>query len=146
MKRFSSLALFVSLTLAGSAVTAQQAPDEPRPGVTVVRYFQCSLGKTSEAVRMLNEDFRPYAQEQIDAGRLMDYGILTHAWGDEWNVVDYFIAEDMETWGSAWSAILSSLGEGDPEGEMFQAFAELCPDHKDNIYTVVRPPVAAGAM
>lgn len=145
-KHIFALIVLPSFFLSGPALEAQEAPAEARPGVSVVRYFKCPMGQSEEAVRILNEEWRSYAEQQIEEGRLIDYGILVHSWGDEWNVVDYFVAEDMDGWRAAWSAILSALNEADPEGEMYERFSELCTEHKDNIYTVVSPPGAAGEM
>ena len=146
MRRMFAAVVLVSAVLAGPAVEAQEEAADARPGVSVVRYFKCPMGQSEEAVRILNEEWRAYAERQIEEGRLLDYGILVHSWGDEWNVMDYFVAEDMEGWRAAWSAMLSAMSEADPEGEMYERFSELCTEHKDNIYTVVPPPDATGEM
>lgn len=129
----------ISLALALVAASPAAAQDEPQPGVASVRYFECGLGNLAEAVRLLNGEWRDVAMDLIDEGMLIDYGILTHAWGDEWNLVDYFVATDIEAFHAAWGELVTRIQAGDPENELFESFAELCPRHKDNIYSVVPP-------
>lgn len=121
------------------ALDAQEA-EEPQPGTLVVRYFQCPLHHQDEAVEMLNTDWRGYADAEIEAGNLIDYGILVHSWGDEWNVMDYFVAEDHASFRTAWSSMVQQAQAEDPDGEEFDRFSEMCPGHKDNIYSFVDPP------
>lgn len=122
----------------GSPAAAQEA-EPPTPGVSAVRSFECGLGNLDEAVALLNGEWREIARGLVDEGRLLDYGILTHAWGDEWNLLDYYVAEDIESFHAAFGELVTRLQRRDPEGELFDEFAELCPRHKDNIYSVVPP-------
>lgn len=115
------------------------AQDEPQPGAVTVRYFECGLGELGDAVSLLNEEWRPIAQQLIDEGMLLDYGILTHSWGDEWNLLDYYVAETTQGFHVAWAELVGRAQTQDPDGDMFEEFAELCPRHKDNIYGVVPP-------
>jgi hypothetical protein len=115
------------------------AQDGPQPGVVTVRYFECGLGDLGDAVRLVNGDWRPIAQELIDEGMLLDYGLLTHSWGDEWNLVDYYVTETSQAFQTAWAELVRRVQARDPDGNMFEEFAELCPRHKDNIYSVVPP-------
>lgn len=127
-----------ALTLA--AAPAALAQESAEPGVVAVRYFKCAGADVGEAAEMLNGDFRPIANQLIDEGKLLDYGILTHYWGDDWNLVDYFVAEDLESFHAAFGEAVERAQEDDPEGKRFEKFSSLCPDHKDNIYSVVNPP------
>ena len=119
--------------------TPLAAQDEPQPGAVSMRYFECGLGDLGEAVGLLNEEWRPVAQELVDEGVLIAYGILTHGWGDEWNLIDYYVATDTEAFHAAWADLVQRFQARDPNGNMFEEFAELCPRHKDNIYGVVPP-------
>lgn len=131
------LAALALAAVAASPTAAQEA--EPTPGISAVRFFECGLGDLDEAVRLLNGEWREIAGELVDEGRLLDYGILTHAWGDEWNLLDYYVAEDIQSFHAAFGELVARLQERDREGELFERFAALCPRHKDNIYSVVPP-------
>ena len=128
--------LALSLLVFLPPLHAQQA----EPGTLVVRYFKCPMNHQDEAVEMLNTDWRGWAEEEIDEGRLIDYGVLVHSWGDEWNVMDYFVAESQSAFQEAWSSLISRADEADPDGEMVDRMGEICPEHKDNIYSYVDPP------
>jgi hypothetical protein len=129
-------AAIVALVGVSAPVVAQEGP---QPGVVSVRYFECGLGELGDAVRLVNEEWRPIAQQLIDEGMLLDYGILTHSWGDEWNLLDYYVAETTQAFHTAWAELVRRVQAQDPDGNMFEEFAEYCPRHKDNIYSVVAP-------
>ena len=137
MKRLSFLVPLVLLAAFGAEAAAQEQ-EAPEPGVVVIRYFQCPLNHQAEAVEMLNTGWRSVVEEMIDEGHFIDYGILTHAWGDEWNVTDYFVAESSVAFHEAIQEAFQRAGEQLPEPET--PFGELCPYHKDNTYAVVQPP------
>jgi len=137
-KRF----IIPSILLTGLACGAgaeRLSAQEPVAGVTVFRYFECGLADLGEAVEILNGSWRGFAEELVEQGLLVDYGILTHSWGDEWNLVDWFAATDQEAFHAAWRELLLRVQEVDPDGTVFTRFGEFCPRHKDNIYSVVPP-------
>jgi hypothetical protein len=136
--RFIPAILLTGFLLA-PPLEAQEEEMAP-PGITVVRYFECNMGGVGEAIGMLNGDWRTAAMELIEEGLLYDYGILSHAWGDEWNLIDYFVVEDMPAFNRAWRELLRRAQRADPEGEMMTRFTEICTRHKDNIYSIVQPP------
>ncbi len=84
---------------------------------------------------------RPVAQSVIDDGMWIDWGILTHAWGDDWNLLIYTTSTDRSAFFAGWDEYIRRLGETDSEGELTERFFALCPEHKDNIYGVVPPTV-----
>ncbi len=129
----------IPLALAAASAAPALAQDEPQPGVAAVRYFECPLGDLGDAVRLLNGEWREIAMDLIDEGLLIDYGILTHSWGDEWNLVDYFVTTDIQAFHTAWGEMVTRQQARDPENELFESFSALCPRHKDNIYGVVPP-------
>ncbi|MGH7477909.1 MAG: hypothetical protein ACRELD_16735 [Longimicrobiales bacterium] len=144
MKRM--LAVAAALTLVGTvAPAAAQEPMEAQYIVT--RSFQCS--PQGGGVAWL-QAWRPVVQEMIAEGRFLDYGILTHAWGDEWNVNDYFVVTDLDGFFGSFTELVRRVGERDlappmvenEEGEMVERrpFGQICTTHKDNIYAVVAAP------
>lgn len=129
------------LLVAGLAFLPAAAPlaAQAAPGVLVIRYFKCS--PEAAGVEMLNRG-QPIVEELIAEGQLIDYGLARHSWGDEWNVVDYWIAADLPAFQAAFNEVLRrfrerSAGQPTPEGQ--RPFNEICTAHKDNIYALVAP-------
>lgn len=136
---FAPLFLLLAFGATASAQEQEEQDEGPQSNVVAVRYFQCPFHHQSTAVELLNTQFRPIVQELIDEGELIGYGILTHSWGDRWNVSDYFVAEDLVSFHEAFDEAYSRVNERYPE-EPDPPFGELCPEHKDNIYFTVPPP------
>ena len=113
-----------------------QAQDEAA-GTIAVSYWKCPFGDLGEAIQLLNSDVRSVAQSVIDDGMWMDWGIPTHAWGDDWNLLIYTAAADRNAFFTGWDEYIRRLGESDPDGELTERFFALCPEHKDNVYGVV---------
>ncbi len=111
---------------------------------TVVRYWKCS--PQGPGIEWL-QSARPIALEMVDEGKFVSYGILAHSWGDEWNVVDYFTVDGLDTFFEHFSEFGQRVGqmrlaanEDDPNAHIVTAFRESCTEHKDVIYAVVPPP------
>ena len=137
MSRFvTSVLAAVLLLIPALPVLAQEEPEATH---VVVRYFKCN---PQDAGIDWLQTWRPAAEEMVEDGRFLSYRILTHNWGDEWNVVDeltvsglsdffaiigeYFIRTNLLTLESA-------------EAEELPPFNEVCTEHKDNIYRIVPP-------
>ena len=130
--------LVAALALSGGARVAL-AQEAPVPGLATMRYYQCGMADLDDAVDLLNGTWREVADELVAEGVLLGYGILTHAWGDEWNLVDYIVAADMEAFQAGWAELLRRYQARDRDGSDIDELNEMCPTHKDNIYSVVPP-------
>ena len=124
---------------------AQEEEEEVKANIVVMRYFQCEMGETGDAIDVLNGQWRSIMNDLEEEGMIQGYGILTHSWGDEWNLVDWFAAESMISFQEAWSEALRRMNEADPEMEGYAVFTEACDAHKDNIYQIVHPPEGDGS-
>lgn len=144
MKRM--LAVAVAATLGAVASPAAGQEDADRQFV-VARSFQCS--PQGGGIAWL-QAWRPIVQEMIAEGSFVDYGIMAHAWGDEWNVVDFFVVEDLSAFHTDFAELVRRAVERDipaptyenSEGETVERapFGQICTRHKDNIYALVAPP------
>jgi hypothetical protein len=74
----------------------------------------------------------PILNELVKEGLLIDWGILSHDWGDEWNFNNYYIAEDKAKFNKAWQEYVKRLNKKD--STLWKKFGEYCTEHKDNIY------------
>lgn len=131
MKRILLLTAFL-LALPGTG-SAQQQP--PQPGIIVVSYQKCHIATLDELNAYFRRHSAPILNALVREGRLLGWGVLEHAWGDEWNNVVYYLARDLQTFHAAFNEYFGRLMQSDPN--VMQAFGGFCSEHKDNIYSVV---------
>ena len=81
MKKFSFIFLLLCI-ICGINAKAQ---------ITVFSQNKCNFDKLPVILKMWKEELAPMLNEQVDAGKLASWGILTHSWGDEWNFNVYYI-------------------------------------------------------
>lgn len=123
---------FPALLLLPAAVAAQEAEME-QPGTIVVSQNICQ--DVSEANEWGREIAGPVLDELVAEGRLLGWGILNHGWGDEWNFVIYYAAEDIPAFHTAFGEFFSRATERHPD--FLERLESNCTRHKDNIYRVV---------
>lgn len=75
----------------------------------------------------------PIMSELREEGMIQDWGLLTHAWGDEYNFNFYMIAESHGAWLAAWQEMMRRMNERH-EGWVDEV-SNYCTFHKDNLYT-----------
>lgn len=110
--------------------------------VLITAQYKCSAEKLTALQAFNDTAFIATAQELVDEGMLLGAGTAYHLWGDEWNVVYWYTAEDIPTYLAAFSELLSRLGQRYRETALEQA--SWCNEHKDNMYssgTVTTPRV-----
>lgn len=138
----SPLAPALGLVLLSTGAQAQ-APART-PTHSIVRFFKCNPQGTG--VRWFQQ-MRPIARQMVTEGKFLDYGLLQHGWGDEWNVVDYFTVDSLGAFFTHFSELVRRLGEANrqrPQGtDSLPPFTQVCTQHKDVIYFVVPPPAAS---
>jgi hypothetical protein len=140
MKFFAPLLAILAAGLIFAPGAQAQEEEEVQANLIVMRYFECDMGETGDAIAVLNGQWRSIMDDLEDEGMIQGYGILTHAWGDEWNLMDWFAVEDMHAFADAWSEALSRMNAADPEMESYATFVEACERHKDNIWQIVHAP------
>ena len=128
--------------LLAPAANAQEGTE--RPNVVAFSEWKCPVGNLGEALDIVESISRPIHQELIDEGMITGWSVLTHLYGDEWNLIFVTLAEDLD------SAVASSTEfnrrvSDRGMGEQGDRFVELCPYHRDNVYSVQHGD-AAGEM
>lgn len=98
----------------------------------IVVFSQNKCNNVEDVLKLIKEEFGPFLNAQVDAGNLMNWGILTHSWGDEWNFNIYYSAENFTKFQAAFSEAVKNSREKYPDS--FKKFQEACFEHKDNIY------------
>ena len=125
MKKFfpTLLAMLFCSTIMAQSVTV------------VLSQNKCKSNKISELKKMMEENGAPILNDLVDQGKLLNWGVLTHAWGDEhnWNV--FYVAESHSKFLEAWDEFIRRVMENDPDAN--EKIGEICWEHKDSIYTQI---------
>jgi hypothetical protein len=120
-----SFIFFVILVLAGFTVNGQ---------VLVYSQNKCYPDKVGDTLESIKSEFGQELNAQVDAGKLINWGILTHGWGDEWNLNIYYWAESIPAFQTAFNEAVKNASEKYPES--MKKFQEACFEHKDSMYNV----------
>lgn len=120
-------------TLLPAALHGQQ--QQQPPSMVAVSYYQCTA-PPSDLEAIFNTWEQVFSQLQQE-GKVTGWGVLTHAWADEWNVIFYRNVRDLSHLQESQQAQGPKAQTIDPAFN--QKLAAACPRHKDNIYWVVRP-------
>ena len=135
MKRVIASALLMLIIIPGfiSAQDSDEGKKKVKPTV-VISQNMIPLADMGRYVELTNEYWAPGFDKLVDEGKLISWGYITHAWGDEWNVVVHYVAKDFATFQKAWGEGLKSFTENAPE-EANNELIDMIQAHKDGIYT-----------
>ncbi len=121
-----------------------QPPFSVKPGEPItmgLSHWKCDFAKVGELVQLSDSLGGPIDQMMVDEGKLITSGMATHQWGDEWNVVWYSGASDIQTYHTSVAELNQRINEKHPDA--FDQIMDACWTHKDNIYTVHHTTVPA---
>ena len=125
MKKFLSILTF---TILSSSLMAQNV-------TVVLSQNKCKMSKLPELQQMLEDNGKAILNDLVAQGKLINWGVLTHAWGDEYNWNVFYVAESHEKFIAAWNEFIEKVAENDPE--FSEKLWEICWEHKDSIYNQV---------
>ena len=97
---------------------------------------KCSWGVLSEIELLTDSIYVPIAQQMVEEGIMLAYGLLIHDYGDGWNVAWYTMAGDRQSMFVAREELTRRQEEQYPDLNFLAWFAERCHEHEDLIYTV----------
>lgn len=126
--------LLSTLLLLPLRATAQET-DPPEPSFFMMNQHKCLPGEMGQVRELAETAMQPVLEELSNEGLILGWGVLEHAWGDEWNWNFYILAESHTAFLEAWSEFGSRMEERRPnfyEGELGQ----WCTEHRDNIYRI----------
>lgn len=139
MHRYLLPAIVSVFLLIHTPLDAQQpaaGAQSAQPGVVVVSYNKCAMDAPPKLDSIAALTLYPVLDELVRENRLLGWGVLTHAWGDEWNYVIYYTAANTPAFHAAWAELMQRVRLRRPT---FMAdFGTYCSEHKDNIYSVMR--------
>jgi hypothetical protein len=135
MKRVIASVLLLLIILSGFVIAqdSDEAKKKVKPTV-ILQQNIVPLAKMGRFVEIMNEYWAPVCDKLVDEGKLLSWGYMTHAWGDEWNIVEHYTAKDFATFQKAWGEGYKSFTENAPE-EVQDEVGGMHTRHKDNIYT-----------
>lgn len=144
MSRYASTLLAI-LTAAlslwpGDAAAQRSTARDEGGGVVAMRMHACGEGQVADAATILGGGWRRFAQEVVGEGLLLDYRILIRTWGDEWNLVEFYLAVDEDAFRYAYEEIELRYAVTDTNRAEMTRFTTLCPRRKDNLYDVFPGP------
>ncbi|MDH3457776.1 MAG: hypothetical protein OER90_13135 [Gemmatimonadota bacterium] len=100
----------------------------------VLQQNKCDMGKVGTIRAFVDSAFVPIAQELVNEGKIMGFHSAFHAWGDEWNVVYIYVAEDIPAFLNAFGEAFSRMTERYPEA--MPMMRDWCFEHKDSFLSM----------
>ena len=101
--------------------------------IMVISQNKVKFSSVKEYHELSEEYWNPVYDKLVDEGKLDEVGSLSHAWGDEWNVVGYYKAKDIASFEKAWSEGYEEFVEKTPQNVRNRIQAMII-EHKDSIY------------
>ena len=126
--------LVLSFLFVTHRATAQQDNRTPKPGFFTMQQFKLVFGQGAKFNSLSDSVFVPILDELVKEGKLIGWGQLTHAWGDEWDNNFYFVTESHRAFLDFWEEYVSRLTKRFPGS--FTALSATIEGHKDNLYTI----------
>ena len=131
MKTLFGTALIVLMFISSANLFGQKSE---QPTWLVVSQNMVPMGKVGVVNKMIDSVSVPILNELVDEGMLAGWGQFNHAWGDEWNVNFWYVAQSQSAFVAFWDEYVTRVSERYPGafGEIVQYFQA----HKDNMYVI----------
>ena len=101
--------------------------------IMVISQNKVKFSSVKEYHELSEKYWNPVYDKLVDEGKLDEVGSLSHAWGDEWNVVGYYKAKDVASFEKAWSEGYEEYVEKTPQN-VRNRIQTMIIEHKDSIY------------
>lgn len=133
--------LVIALALGSQSAFAQDPPTT----YLFTTYYVCNPARQAWMDRIGEQSFGPLYDRQMQAGRLLGWGYLSHYAGGRWTRTLYFAANDLNQLMDARDAVVREA-----QAELSDAIIEMgtiCPEHADYIWvSVAGSVVSAGQL
>ena len=93
---------------------------------------KCDYGELDNLRDKTKAIVAPILNDLVQEGKLLNWGVLEHSWGDEWNWNMYYAAKDIPTFLEAFQTFVSKASKADPN--FTSELWETCFEHKDAMY------------
>ena len=125
----SAFSLLIVVLLLPGLATAQEADDQR---FFMLNQHQCYGQYMDEVKAHFDDEAAPALDALAEEGLILDWGVLEHAWGDEWNWNFYIVTESHSSFLEAFREFAQRTGDPFENSD----FGEWCFAHKDNLYTL----------
>ena len=88
-----------------------------------------------KAYKIFDDYLNPIWNQLVDEGMIISYSMMTHAWGDEWNLNYMIITKDHASFLKAWSEGFKRIRSTVPQ-EKWDELMRYTLEHKDNLYSL----------
>lgn len=131
----TTLLTFFLLTF-GTFAQDENGDDGTEPKFLAFSQNMVPMSELQNVLSIGDSLMAPVLDELVDEGMLYGWGVLTHAWGDEYNYNIYYTAKDHTSFVKAFGEFVKRMQERHPEAwrETVQHFKA----HKDNLYSIHR--------
>lgn len=97
---------------------------------------KCQWGGLDEISQLTDSVYLPIAQQMVEEGLMLAWGLLEHDYGDGWNIAWYTIASDRQAMFYAREELTRRVERQHPDLWFLEWFGERCHEHEDLIYNV----------
>ena len=127
MKTITTIFVIALIAIMSQSIYAQNS------SVWVV-YSQnkCHAEYLDDMRKAATDKWGPVLDEVVAEGKWSSWGVLEHAWGDEWNWNPYYVAESREAFFEGWNLMIKKMQEKYPE--YLEEVQKFCYEHKDSMY------------
>ena len=120
--------LIIILILACFNLKAQQ-------GFVMLNQNKVEFANQDKAFKLFDDYLNPVWNQLVDEGMIISYSMMTHAWGDEWNLNYMIITESHEAFLKAWTEGFKRIRSTMPQ-EKWDELMKYTLEHKDNLYSL----------
>tara|TARA_B100001939_G_scaffold317874_1_gene304866 strand:+ start:189 stop:584 length:396 start_codon:yes stop_codon:yes gene_type:complete len=104
-------------------------------GFVMLNQNKIEFANQGKAYKLFDDYLNPVWNELVDEGMIVSYSMMTHLWGDEWNLNYMIVAESHEAFLKAWSEGFRRIRSTMPQ-EKWDELMSYTLEHKDNLYSL----------
>tara|TARA_B100000700_G_scaffold315433_1_gene403480 strand:+ start:6372 stop:6764 length:393 start_codon:yes stop_codon:yes gene_type:complete len=104
-------------------------------GFVMFNQNKVEFANQNKAYKIFDDYFNPVWNQLVDEGMITSYSLMTHGWGDEWNLNYMIVTESHEAFLKAWSEGFKRIRNSMPQ-EKWNELMKYTLEHKDNLYSL----------
>ena len=126
------IALFLSIGGLATPAQAQEMEDDGQD-FFVLSENKVPFNQMGTINAIMDTTSSVILDQMVEEGLLKDWGVLRHAWGNEWNLNIYYVTESHEAFVTFWDEYVSRMQEQHPAA--LEKILSMTDAHRDNMYT-----------
>ena len=104
-------------------------------GFVMFNQNKVEFSNQGKAFKLIDEYFTPVWNQLVDEKMIISYSVMTHGWGDEWNLNYMIVTENHEAFLKAWGEGFKRIRNTMPQ-EKWNELMKYTIEHKDNLYSL----------